>query len=840
MASTSIAVKILGDAKGFQKALGEAGGALSGFGKRIGKIGGAVALAGGAAIGAGVVKGVTSALDRADLQTSLANNLGLTAAQSEAAGAAAAAAYGEGFGASFEENANIAATLSGLGVKTTEALTEQTRQATAITETFAVDQAELLASTSALIERGFVANTAEAFDLLAESAKGSFIPLSEQLDLLNEYGDQIAQVGLTGEEAFGLISGAASSFEADKILDTFKELAIRGQDMSDTSVAALEGLGLNAEEVARAFGTGGDAAAVMRERVLESLYAIEDPIERNAAGVALMGTAFEDLGLNPLDKLTSDLEVSGDAAERLAESSLTVRDRFAALGRRGENALARLGQALLPFVEQAIPSLEAGLDRAIELFEKHMPTAIRVVQNVLRGLQPVFAAVLSVAVAIFEWFQRNWPAIQTVIVGTFQAVSDWVTTNWPPIRAVVLDVFQQIADWVSENWPAIQTVIVEVMETIGAIITEVVALVQAVWQRWGDEILLVVETVFRVLAPIIQNALNLVLAVIRTITALIRGDWDAVWDGIKAIVQNVMNLISSLVEASMELQRTYIELGLKAAKQLFGDIWNSIIRFLESLPGRMVRAFGKAGRILYNVGRDIMDGLWRGLKDVWKNVSGWLKDRTNLIPDLKGPLDKDRSLLVESGRAIMEGLWVGLDDGWDPVEDLLSGFGGRIRQAVPTSGFGAGLFDMLQTSFNADSATHPVSQSLVDFARDAYAKLSDNFKVWADLSVTVLDDITGQWRDATGEELARATGFQAAGPFDMAQVVGAMNTAQTVQAQAAAEAAERAEEAARRRAAAVLNQQRQRPTVAIEQIIVHDGRDLFDEIDRRAYLAGPR
>ncbi len=808
MARSSIAVKILGDATGFNKALAESSGALGRWGGSIAKIGGKVALAGGAAIAGGVATGFFTALERQDLSAGLANNLGLTPAQAKQAGDAAASAFGAGFGESFEEAAGIASTLAGLGVDTTEALTEFTKQATAITETFAVDQTELLAATSALIDRGFVADTAEAFDLLASSAEGSFISLSEQLDLLNEYGDQINQVGLTGEEAFGLISGAASTFEADKILDTFKELAIRGQDMSSTSVAALEQLGLNAETVARAFGTGGEAAAAARDDILRAMNAIEDPIERNTIGVALMGTAFEDLGAQPLNKLISDLEVSGDAAETLADRSLSLRDRFGAFARRGQNALADLAVAFLPVVEDALPSIEAGLARATGFLRDNLPAAIETVKTAVTNLAPILQAVFDVWV---RYMETVFPVVRDIVVAVFGAIRAWVDRNWPAIRDVVLAVLEQIAGWVQRNWPQIRETIVAVMTTVGEIIAAVVELTGAIWARWGDEILLVVETVFKVIGPIIQAALDTILAVIRTVTALIRGDWDAVWEGIKDIVAGALEFIVALVEGAMTLYRTYLELAQKAAKQVFSGAWDAIVRIVRSgidtvidwvsgiagrvtvaaaglvtalidrgtqliagllraamigfravldwvagIPGAIVRAIGDLGETLWRTGLAVMDGLLGGLREGWKKVSGWLSDRADLIPVFKGPLDKDRRLLIPAGQAIMDGLRAGLETGWRPVADTLGGFAAQISDRLT-------LFD--------------------DFT---FAPTVGSLPAWAQ----VWNDLPDPDRFAIAENL----GGRARGGGDASTVIH------------------------------------------IARVEVHDGRDLFDELDRRARL----
>ena len=60
--------------------------------------------------------------------------------------------------------------------------------------------------------------------------------------------------------------------------------------------AAGKLIGLNAEEMTAKVAAGGPAAEEALGKTLDELRAIEDPVKRNAAGVALFGTQWEDMG----------------------------------------------------------------------------------------------------------------------------------------------------------------------------------------------------------------------------------------------------------------------------------------------------------------------------------------------------------------------------------------------------------------------------------------------------------------------------------------------------------------------------------------------------------------
>lgn len=79
------------------------------------------------------------------------------------------------------------------------------------------------------------------------------------------------------------------------------------------------------------------------------------------------------------------------------------------------------------------------------------------------------------------------------------------------------------------------------------------------------------------------------------------------------------------------------------------------------MPGKVKSALGNLGSLLYNAGRDIIQGLLNGINSLIESVKSKLSGLTKLIPSWKGPADVDKMLLYENGQLIMNGLIRGID-----------------------------------------------------------------------------------------------------------------------------------------------------------------------------------
>lgn len=133
----------------------------------------------------------------------------------------------------------------------------------------------------------------------------------------------------------------------------------------------------------------------------------------------------------------------------------------------------------------------------------------------------------------------------------------------------------------------------------------------------------------------------------------------------QTVVENALPVIGSIVSGFVSSLPTILESAFK------GVVW-----WLGTLPQKFVDACGDAWSWLYNVGCEIMDGLWQGLQDWWGGVASWFWEKMEWIGEAAARANEVQSpskLFYRIGAYDMEGLGEGLEEGFGKyVEPALS------------------------------------------------------------------------------------------------------------------------------------------------------------------------
>ncbi len=190
-----------------------------------------------------------------------------------------------------------------------DALKDTTQNALLFRDTFGFDVTESVRTADMLVKQ-FGLNANDAYNLIAQGAQNGLNKNDDLLDTINEYSVHYKKLGFNSEEMMNsLIAGAETgTFSVDKLGDTIKEFSIRVIDGSDSTASGFQSIGLNADQMAKEFAAGGDTAQEAFQKTIKAILNTEDPIKQDAAGVALFGTMWEDLGVKGV---TSMAEVTG-------------------------------------------------------------------------------------------------------------------------------------------------------------------------------------------------------------------------------------------------------------------------------------------------------------------------------------------------------------------------------------------------------------------------------------------------------------------------------------------------------------------------------------------------
>jgi phage-related protein len=100
----------------------------------------------------------------------------------------------------------------------------------------------------------------------------------------------------------------------------------------------------------------------------------------------------------------------------------------------------------------------------------------------------------------------------------------------------------------------------------------------------------------------------------------------------------------------------------------------NIRREIAGLPQKITAAIGDLGALLLNAGRNLIQGLIRGINQAIPGLRSALNFITNMLPDWKGPEDKDKKILQPAGEAVMQGFGQGIAQGAKDVQAMLGDF----------------------------------------------------------------------------------------------------------------------------------------------------------------------
>ncbi|WP_141134620.1 phage tail protein [Haloechinothrix alba] len=281
-------------------------------------------------------------------------------------------------------------------------------------------------------------------------------------------------------------------------------------------------------------------------------------------------------------------------------------------------------------------------------------------------LEKAFAKIAPVLTTFshqfFKAFEELKPVIQPV-ADAFVAILKALGPKLPDIMRSFAGGITAIARAISEDGgaEAFARLIKNVATLAGVVLRGI-----AVFIRYQDEILGVVAVVGTVVAAFtgsviaIGAAVGAILTIVVTnfgrIKSAISGAWNfvvnktlATWNWLKAnTIESWNNIVGAIVGAK-----------------------DSVLRTVGKLPGEIERKLGALGGLLVDAGKDLMRGLWRGIK----SLGGWLKDQLlNLVKKVvPGPVEdilgisSPSKVMATMGRQVAQGLAQGIMQGGDLV-----------------------------------------------------------------------------------------------------------------------------------------------------------------------------
>jgi phage-related minor tail protein len=694
--------------------------------------------AAGAAIGAVLIAGFTKALDAEAAGDKLAAQIGATPEMSAEFGALAGRLYAEAYGESLTEvnEAIRAVWQSGIipedaAIADIEAIT-----ATALDFASAMDEevSKSVRAAAKMIKTGLADDGAAAFDILTRGMQQGADDADDLLDTFAEYPTMFRDLGLSGEAAMGLLVQGlkAGARDSDTVADALKEFAIRAQDASTTSAAGFEAIGLNAKKMTDIFARGGPEAAQALDTVLDRLRAVQDPVERNAAAVALFGTKAEDLG---------------DALFSLDPSSAVD-----TLG-NVEGAAARMGNTLADNASTRIESFKRTMEMGLVNF---------IGGNVLPSLS-----------ALIDGLK---------LTGVPQAIDNIVTQG----RQLIGGIVEDVRTWAATHGEQIDRIVAggkKLYDEVTTTVSETIAFIEEVWESsdWIDVVATKIEGTIKIFSGLVE----MIRGAVQVISGVLTGDWSKAWDGVQAIAEGAVdaaigavdNLVGGVVEllgGDWQGIKDGARQALESVVQAFVDAGEWVagaLSWAAALPGKVGAWFGSvrdaAVAKLEELGTwvtvELPAKIGAGLASLGGKMQGWIASG---IEGLKWALTEGLEWavawaivlpykLIEAGSDLGAKMieWIG--DAWQWAKDTAvtkatelyewaKEVPGKVIESV--SALNARIGEWASTAWqNAKDTAARKGQELLDWARGLPSRIIESV---SDLNSRVGDWARRSWQSA--------------------------------------------------------------------------------------------
>lgn len=251
----------------------------------------------------------------------------------------------------------------------------------AIADFYGKDFKEVLIGANA-VSKQFGISAEESLKLIQDGFIAGADANGEFLDTLREYPAYFKEAGISAETFIAITAQAAKSgIYSDKGVDVIKEGNLRIREMTTATAAALEGIGISADEVQEQLKSGQKTTFDIIQMVSERLNELPD--SASVVGTALadiFGGPGEDAGLQyirtlkdiktNLDDVKDETGQLGDVQEEMIESqkrlATAVSDLFDMTGGSFETMTARIktfGNTVIADLLERINKLRMSADQ---------------------------------------------------------------------------------------------------------------------------------------------------------------------------------------------------------------------------------------------------------------------------------------------------------------------------------------------------------------------------------------------------------------------------------------------------------------------------------------------
>jgi phage-related protein len=285
-----------------------------------------------------------------------------------------------------------------------------------------------------------------------------------------------------------------------------------------------------------------------------------------------------------------------------------------------------------------------------------------IVQALLQAIPLIIQSLLTLLPQLITTLVGMIPTLITAGIQLFVSLVTAIVQAIPQILTALLGMLPRL----------ISTLLGMIPQLITAGLRLFVSLVQAIAQALPQ----ILRALLGILPSLLSTLIGMIPQLLRTAVQVFLALVTAIGQALPQILRALIGILPDLVSTLLGMIPQILSAALRVFQAIgdaVGDAWSTISSALSTLAGNIMDAIGDID--LYDVGRDIVQGLWNGLQSMWDSMTGWIGDAAGgLVSSVQGVLG------IGSPSKEFYGI------GTDTVQGLINGLYRLMPAAVGAAG----------------------------------------------------------------------------------------------------------------------------------------------------------
>lgn len=368
------------------------------------------------------------------------------------------------------------------------------------------------------------------------------------------------------------------------------------------------------------------------------------------SGIKYDLSSFSDL-TEAIHVIQTEMGITGTTAKEATE---TISGSMAGMQSAIDNLMAGLGNA--------DADIEMLIGNVVEAFSHVVDNVVPVIENIVKALPPALDGILR---AIGDLL----PTLLSTVVDLFTQVLETLLSLLPELIPAAVD--------------AVLTIVGALIDNLPLLIDAAVQLITALVMGLGSALPELIPAAVEAIITIVQGLLDSMDQILEAAFAIIQGLAEGLLNALPELIDALPEIIMTIIDFITDNLPLIIKMGIELTVQLAFGLIKAIPQLVARLPeivAAIVTGLGKAVGAVFEIGKNIVTGLWEGIK----SLGSWIADKVSGF--FSGIVDGAKSLLgIHSPSTVFAGIGenMGLGIGMG-FTDAMRGVEKDIAGAIPT------------------------------------------------------------------------------------------------------------------------------------------------------------